>query len=72
MGWAGGSAVMGDIIKVARAHVEEEERKAFFIKMVKILEDQDWDTHDEVIGEDKHLDQAIYALHADWWEEDRT
>lgn len=68
MGWAGGSYVMSGIIRSAKKHVSAKHRKAFYVDVIKALEDADWDTQDECLGKDPVFDEALYEVHPSWRE----
>lgn len=69
MGWADGSEVMCGIIRVAKEYVPESTRKSFYLRVIGVLEDADWDTEDEAMGIDPLFDEALKEAHPDWdWE----
>lgn len=71
MGWGSASSIMSQIIEAVKPHVADKEaRKAIYIPVIGALEDGDWDTQDECMGEDEAYDEAIKELHPDWYDED--
>lgn len=64
MGWASGSEVMGRIIKVVKKEVASKaKRKALYMGIIQALEDHDWDTQDECLGEDQAYDDVYNEQH---------
>lgn len=67
MGWCSGSTLFGKIIEAAIEEIpDDENRKRFYLKAIEAFEDEDWDTHDECLGEDDAFDAALKELHPDW------
>jgi hypothetical protein len=73
MGWASGSRVMSEIIAAIQPHLPDENaRKEVYKILIKVFEDDDWDTQDECEGEDPAFDAAMQELHPDWYEYDEV
>lgn len=66
MGWGSGSTVMSPIIETAKKYVPAEVRKDFYKEVILALEDSDWDTQSECIGQDPIFDEALKELHPTW------
>jgi hypothetical protein len=67
MGWASGSSVMESIIEgIRKKVVDEKQRVEIYKVIIEALEDSDWDTQNECIGNDKAYDIALKELHPDW------
>lgn len=70
MGWASASIIMSDIIRgVSPVVPDKDTRKAIYVPIIKSLEDGDWDTQGECLGEDEAYDEAIKELHPTWFED---
>ena len=65
MGWASGVHIMRDIIVVAKKHVPDFGRTAFYVEIIKVLESEDWDTANECLGEDIFYDEAFGLLNVE-------
>ncbi len=65
MGWSSGTEVMDGLIKFAKKHVPEENRKAFYLDVIGLLENHDWDTQQESLGKDPFFDEAYEELYPD-------
>jgi hypothetical protein len=64
---------MGDIIESLKRHVPKEKTRIKIYKdIIGAMEDRDWDTQDECLGEDPACDKAMRELHPDWdcWPKD--
>lgn len=69
MGWASGSRIMNDVIAAVKPHVASKEaREEIYLEIIQSLEDSDWDTQDECLGEDEAYDTAIKRLHPGWFD----
>ncbi len=67
MGWAGGSDVMSGIIAAIKPRVlEEKQRQEIYREIITMMEDRDWDTQDECLGEDPAYDVVMKELHPQW------
>ena len=67
MGWSSGTIIAGELIKIAKKTIEDvESRKSIYRVIIETLEDEDWDTQDEVIGEDHAFDSVLMEIHPDW------
>jgi len=66
MGWSSGGDVMDGIIKAVRKHVPKGARKALYLDLIQVLEDLDWDTQQESLGQDPVFDEALRELHPDF------
>ncbi len=72
MGWGSGSRVMGDVIKAVRRHVPDQAtREAIYRPIIEGMEDEDWDTQAECLGEDPAFDAVIRRMHPEWPASDR-
>ncbi len=72
MGWASGSTVMSGIIDVIKKKVADDSmRKEIYSGVISVLEDKDWDTQDECIGEDAAYDAAIKEHHPSWFVDEK-
>lgn len=64
MGWASGSRVAAELIDVAKVTItNEDERAAFYEKMIYVFEDSDCDTLDECVGNDDVFDEVWEELY---------
>ncbi|MBF0481303.1 MAG: hypothetical protein HQK81_06310 [Desulfovibrionaceae bacterium] len=64
MGWASGSGLFSEIIKVVKDAVPDKEvRKAAYRKLMRVFLDQDWDTENECLGEDEAYDEIYRELY---------
>jgi hypothetical protein len=71
MGWASGSSLFSDIIDcINDCDIDEETRKLLYEKLIPIFEDEDCDTLQECLGEDKAFDQVYSSLYPQEEEED--
>lgn len=69
MGWSSGSSIMSKVIEGVKPQVADKDaRKAIYTTVIEALEDGDWDTQDECLGEDDAYDEAIKELHPDWFD----
>jgi hypothetical protein len=67
MGWARGADVMHGIIEAAHdLPMGALMRNALYLKVIPLLEDEDWDTQDECLGRDDMFDAAMEHLHPEW------
>lgn len=67
MGWCYGSEVMNRLIGAALKYIPDpEDRKGFYLVAIDALEDRDWDTQNECLGQDEAFDKALRELHPDW------
>ena len=58
-----GSELMSDIIEIAQEYIPDDDvRKKFYRKIVKMLESYDWDQQDEPLGEDDAYDELYEEL----------
>ena len=71
MGWSGGSGVAIDIIKLAKKHVPEASKAAFYKGLLEALESEDWDCQSEAEGIDPAFDKALRKAHPSWYEHER-
>jgi len=68
MGWTGGTGIMQAAIAGADdAGLDALERAALYKRLLDALEDLDWDTQDECMGEDPVFDAVLRAQHPDWY-----
>lgn len=71
MGWSSASRIMSDIIAAVAPHVADKDvRKSIYAPIIDSLENGDWDTQDECLGEDDAYDEILKAKHPDWFEND--
>ncbi len=67
MGWSSAGPLVQTIIEGAKLSIPDEDaRRMFYGPVIAALEDQDWDTQDEVLGEDPAFDAALKELHPEW------
>ena len=68
MGWASGSRVMEGIIDALLDALpyNKEARKKIYLKIIKTLEDEDWDTQDECMEIDDAFDEVMKELHSEF------
>lgn len=60
MGWSGGNEIATSMIPVIKRIVPKaEDRVAIYRALIEILRAQDWDTEDELQGEDADFDRAL-------------
>ena len=68
MGWSRGSTVASSIIEGLQKVIRDDEvRRKAYVKIIKALEDADWDCQNECEGMDKAFDQALKDIHPDWY-----
>lgn len=66
MGWARGADVMHGLIEAANdTPICALSRHELYMKMIPVLENEDWDTQDECLGRDDMFDAAMQNLHPD-------
>lgn len=71
MGWSSASRIMSDIITAIKPHVAEKEaRKSIYAPIIDSLEEGDWDTQDECLGEDDAYDEVLKDKYPSWFESD--
>ena len=71
MGWASGSELFYEVIKVIQEHVDNDQvRQDLYIGLIHAFENYDCDTLDEVLGEDVAFDNAWEIVHGDDFDED--
>lgn len=52
MGWNSAGSVFGPVAKLLQtAHVWPETKKRILVTLIKALQEQDWDTEDESLGQ---------------------
>ena len=59
MGWSGGSDIGYQLIKLAKKHISEASKPAFYKGLIAALESHDCDTLGECMGLDKAFDAAL-------------
>lgn len=70
MGWSSGSEIMNAVIEAVRDEVKnKEKRKAIYLPVLDMLENNDWDTQDESIGLDAAFDEIMVIRYGEWVEE---
>lgn len=68
MGWAGGSHLMQEIIDVLNeVGVEDSQKKTIYSKLIEAFQNEDCDTLEECLGEDKVYDEALQAADPEGW-----
>ena len=75
MGWAGGSHLMREIIDVLNeVGVEDSQKRTIYTKLIEAFQNEDCDTLDECLGEDKVFDEALRSADpesfSDYFQED--
>ena len=71
MGWSGGSDIAGQIIESVMQNVDSKQiRKNIYITILRVMEDNDWDTQRECEGIDPVFDQLLKDKHPKWYEGD--
>lgn len=67
MGWTGGIDIMDSIVECLQKEIEDaDKRKNIYIKIIKILEGEDWDTLCECQNKDKAFKKAVKELYPEW------
>jgi hypothetical protein len=63
MGWAGGSELLEQIIRILQEHVPDDSvREDIYIDIINAFEDADCDTVYELLGEDEAFDAAYHLI----------
>lgn len=71
MGWGSGSVLMDTVIrKMKERNVTEETRKIVYEILIPAMQDRDWDTEMDCMGDDSAYDATLRALRPDWFEDD--
>lgn len=71
MGWSIGSRIMNEIIAAVQPHVADQAtREAIYRPIVEVMEDADWDTQDESMGEDPAFDALMRDMHPTWFDDE--
>jgi hypothetical protein len=66
MGWASGSGLFSDVIRILQKSVKEESvRKKIYKELISAFEDMDCDTLDECVEKDNAFDDVWEWLHPD-------
>lgn len=69
MGWSSASSIMSDIITAIKPHVADKDaRKKIYSPIIASLEEGDWDTQDECLGEDDAYDEVLQEMHPGWYD----
>ncbi len=69
MGWGSGSRLMREVIdKLRQRKATEANRRLVDEILIPIMEDYDWDTQDECMGEDETFDNVLRELHPNWFD----
>lgn len=69
MGWSSGSTIMSAIIAGIKPRIKSAKlRTEIYEAIIPALEDGDWDTQNECLGEDEAYDAALRAIHPDYFE----
>lgn len=73
MGWSNGSSIMSEVISALNHEgVLHGQRERIYKKIIPVMQEFDWDTEMECVGEDRAYDEALQELHPDWFEEDSS
>ena len=69
MGWASGTYVFKDIENEIEkiSTLSHEEKIKIYTGVIKALEYADWDTQNEVMGENSVVDEAMKKRHPKWF-----
>jgi hypothetical protein len=71
MGWSSGSEIMGEIIHALdKTKIPDGTRFKLYKRLIPALQNQDWDTEDECMGEDPQYDKALRSLHPEWFRDE--
>jgi len=72
MGWGSGCYVMDGVIDAAKKHIPDaDKRKEFYVEIIKMLENEDWDTQMDAGEKDQEVyDAALKLAHPDWYEDE--
>lgn len=75
MGWASGSSICSDVLytvlpKFKKYQVPEKVAVNVVADIIKIFENNDCDTTDELYGNNKIVNKALEKLHPSWYEEE--
>ena len=71
MGWSGGSEIADTLIDIISTEVKNKTtRKRMYIGIIEELENHDWDTQEESLGQDDVFDEALKELHPEWEEDE--
>ena len=69
MSWSRCSELMLGLIDLAQRHIPDRvQRTVFYLGAIALLEEFDWDTHNEAMDEDPAFDDAIFAIYPGWQE----
>lgn len=63
MGWASGSGMMREMIRVVEKHVAEASKPKVYKELIEIFEHKDCDTLDECLGQSKAFDKVFTKLY---------
>lgn len=67
MGWGSGSEVARGIIRELQEIIPDKDlRREVYKTVIRNLENADWDTQSDCMGEDPVFDRAIKELHPKW------
>jgi hypothetical protein len=70
MGWSGGSSIAMALIRVAKKHVSEASKPAFYKALIHELESNDCDTLGECMGADPAFDKALKKANPGWFDDE--
>lgn len=70
MGWSSGTDIARVVIKLAKKHVPEASKMAFYSGFLDAMEDCDWDCQDEAAGLDPAFDKVLKSKHPEWYTDD--
>ena len=70
MGWSSGTRLMGAVIQeLNKQGIPTEVRKTVYTILIPAMEEADWDNQEECAGVDAEYDEALFALHPSWKED---
>jgi hypothetical protein len=71
MGWASGSYLYNEVIRIAKEFIpNEKQRTKFHKEMIAVFQTHDWDTEDECVGEDPAFDAALKTIYPSWFKKE--
>jgi hypothetical protein len=66
MGWSGGSNITQVVIDNFPIRVNQQDKRKFFKAFIEEMYNHDWDTDDEMLGQDEDFDFVLKELNPDW------
>ena len=70
MGWSGGYYVMNGLIRTLNFVGVGTLSGEIYEKMLRVLEDQDWDTQEDCVGDDPVYDSVLRKVYPEWYEDE--